>query len=143
MVLRTRRLLATAVSTLFAAEESTVEEAKEKKMSFAKASNLGFPRMGKQRELKFALEKYWRGELDEAALLSAAQGLRADHWRLQREAGIETPPSNDFSLYDHVLDMAATPRPLPARFKHHDGAVDLKTYFAMARRGQESAGEGG
>jgi 5-methyltetrahydropteroyltriglutamate--homocysteine methyltransferase len=131
-------MLATAVSTLFAAEESTVEEFKEKKMSFAKASNLGFPRMGRQRELKFALEKYWRGELDEAALLSAAQGLRADHWRLQREAGIETPPSNDFSLYDHVLDMAATLGAVPARFKHHDGAVDLKTYFAMARGAQNA-----
>src|SRR5216683_1707121 len=89
MVLRTRRMLATAVSTLFAAEESTVEEVKEKNMSFAKASNLGFPRMGRQRELKFALEKYWRGELDEAALLSAAQGLRADHWRLQERLALK------------------------------------------------------
>src|SRR5258708_39341209 len=120
MVLRTRRLLATAVSTLFAAEESTVEEAKEKKMSFAKASNLGFPRMGKQRELKFALEKYWKGDLDEAALLSAAQGLRADHWRLQREAGIETTPSNDFSVYDHVLDMAGILRAGIATSEHPD-----------------------
>src|SRR5260370_7744773 len=103
MVLWTRRLLATAVSTLVAAEESTVEEAKEKKMSFAKASNLGFPRMGKQRELKFALEKYWRGELDEAALLSAAQGLRADHWRLHREACLQTPPPPTFAPYAPLL----------------------------------------
>jgi 5-methyltetrahydropteroyltriglutamate--homocysteine methyltransferase len=107
-------------------------------MSFAQAANLGFPRMGCNRELKFALEKYWKGESDESTLLSTAQGLRADHWRMQRDAGIETPPSNDFSLYDHVLDMAVTLGAIPARFQHEDKPADLKTYFAMAR-GSKSA----
>ena len=70
--------------------------------------------MGRQRELKFALEKYWKGELDEATLLTAARDLRAEHWGLQRDSGIEAPPSNDFSLYDHVLDMAVTLGAIPA-----------------------------
>jgi 5-methyltetrahydropteroyltriglutamate--homocysteine methyltransferase len=118
--------------------KSTAREFKESEMSFAKASSLGFPRMGRQRELKFALEKYWRGEVDEAALLSTARDLRADHWRLQRDSGIEAPPSNDFSFYDHVLDMTATLGAVPARFKHVGGPVDLKTYFAMARGAQDA-----
>jgi 5-methyltetrahydropteroyltriglutamate--homocysteine methyltransferase len=102
-------------------------------MSFAKAGNLGFPRMGGKRELKFGLESYWAGKSEESSLLNVAQDLRANHWMLQRDAGIETPPSNDFSLYDHVLDMAATLGAIPARFSHAGGPVDLKTYFAMAR----------
>ena len=107
-------------------------------MSFAKAGNLGFPRMGGQRELKFALESYWSGKSGESSLLTIAQGLRANHWRLQRDAGIETPPSNDFSLYDHVLDMAATLGAVPARFMHTGGPVTHQTYFAMARGAQNA-----
>jgi len=102
-------------------------------MSFAKTGNLGFPRMGGQRELKFALESYWAGKSEESSLLDAARNLRANHWKLQRDAGIETPPSNDFSFYDQVLDMAATLGAVPSRFLHSGGPVDLKTYFAMAR----------
>ena len=86
-------------------------------MSLVQASNLGFPRMGKRRELKFALEKYWSGESNEDTLLQAAQTLRKEHWQLQAEAGINAPPSNDFSLYDHVLDMAITLGAIPRRFK--------------------------
>ena len=77
-------------------------------MILANAGNLGFPRMGSHRELKFALEKYWNGEKDERDLLGVATNLRKEHWQLQVEAGIGFPPSNDFSLYDHVLDMAVT-----------------------------------
>jgi 5-methyltetrahydropteroyltriglutamate--homocysteine methyltransferase len=102
-------------------------------MSFAKAGNLGFPRMGGQRELKFALESYWAGKSEESSLLETARKLRSDHWKLQRDAGIETPPSNDFSLYDQVLDMAVTLGAVPSRFLYAGGPVDLKTYFAMAR----------
>lgn len=90
-------------------------------MGFTKTGNLGFPRMGGKRELKFALESYWAGKTDESSLLKGTQELRAKHWRLQREAGIETPPSNDFSLYDHVLDMAATLGAVPERFGHGGG----------------------
>ena len=107
-------------------------------MSLTKTGNLGFPRMGAKRELKFALESYWAGNTDESSLLTVAQELRAKHWRLQKEAGIETPPSNDFSLYDHVLDMAATLGAVPQRFRHDGGQVTLKTYFAMARGAQDA-----
>ncbi|HEX3942048.1 MAG TPA: 5-methyltetrahydropteroyltriglutamate--homocysteine S-methyltransferase [Acidobacteriaceae bacterium] len=100
------------------------------------AANLGFPRMGKRRELKFALEKYWNGELTEDALAAAARDLRRQHWQLQSEAGIALPPSNDFSFYDHVLDMAAALGAVPARFKSSDGPIGLSTYFAMARGSQ-------
>jgi 5-methyltetrahydropteroyltriglutamate--homocysteine methyltransferase len=107
-------------------------------MSLNHASNLGFPRMGEQRELKFALEKYWSGESDEIALLATAHTLRQKHWQLQVEAGIENPPSNDFSFYDHVLDQAITLGAVPARFESGTGPVSLKTYFAMARGSQHA-----
>src|ERR1700678_412978 len=102
-------------------------------MNINGASNLGFPRIGKRRELKFALEKYWSGESTEETLLAAARTLREEHWKLQIAAGIATPPSNDFSLYDHVLDMAVTLGAIPERYKSASGLVGLETYFAMAR----------
>ncbi len=102
-------------------------------MAYPTAANLGFPRMGAHRELKFALEGFWSGKLDQSSLLNAARELRTIHWSLQREAGITTPPSNDFSFYDHVLDLAATLGAVPARFAHSGGPVSLETYFAMAR----------
>ncbi|MBI3328108.1 MAG: 5-methyltetrahydropteroyltriglutamate--homocysteine S-methyltransferase, partial [Nitrospinae bacterium] len=97
------------------------------------AANLGFPRIGPNRELKFATEKYWQHELDQAALEHTAQTLRAANWRLQRDLRVGVIPSNDFSLYDHVLDMTALLGAVPARFGWRGGAVDLDTYFAMAR----------
>ncbi len=108
-------------------------------MSLTAARNLGFPRMGQQRELKFALERFWRGEMDETTLLEAARELRARHWKLQTDAGISLPPSNDFSLYDHVLDMAVTVGAIPSRFKGVEGPVSLATYFAMARGAKDTA----
>jgi 5-methyltetrahydropteroyltriglutamate--homocysteine methyltransferase len=110
----------------------------ERRMSFAPASNLGFPRIGKHRELKFALEKFWSGTLDESSLLTTAQHLRAEHWKLQHEAGITTPPSNDFSLYDHVLDMTITLGAVPSRFEGIGDPSGLATYFAMARGAQSA-----
>lgn len=107
-------------------------------MSLANASNLGFPRMGRHRELKFALEKYWNGGTDEDTLLRTAKSLRIEHWQLQVEAGIGAPPSNDFSLYDHVLDMAVTVGAIPRRFNCASGPVSLQTYFAMARGTQQA-----
>lgn len=108
-------------------------------MSIVKTGNLGFPRMGRQRELKFALESCWAGNLDESALLKTAQDLRLRHWQLQKDVGVEVPPSNDFSLYDHVLDMAATLGAVPERFGHKSGLIPLGTYFAMARGVKEVA----
>src|SRR5579862_8389104 len=108
-------------------------------MNSTHARNLGFPRMGRHREWKFALEKYWSGQASETALLAKARELRAGHWRLQVEAGIGLPPSNDFSFYDHVLDMAVTLGAVPARFRSNGGRVEPATYFAMARGAQDAA----
>lgn len=96
-----------------------------------RSANLGFPRIGLHRELKQALEAYWKGALDTAALHATARQLRARHWQLQRDAGIEIIPSNDFSFYDHMLDMTATLGAAPPRFT---GITDpTALYFAMAR----------
>ena len=68
--------------------------------------NLGFPRMGARRELKFALESYWRGESSRAALQEQGARLRQRHW--QEQAGLDWVPVGDFSFYDQVLDMSFT-----------------------------------
>ena len=98
------------------------------------SANLGFPRIGARRELKKAAESYWRGESDANALQTTASILRAHHWQAQRMAGLDIIPSNDFSLYDHVLDMTALCGAVPERYGWDRGApVSLDTYFAMAR----------
>ncbi|WP_066092516.1 5-methyltetrahydropteroyltriglutamate--homocysteine S-methyltransferase [Xanthomonas massiliensis] len=96
-------------------------------------TNLGFPRIGARRELKRALESHWRGETDAAQLQAAARELRARHWQLQREAGVDLPPSNDFSLYDQVLDAAFLFDAIPGRYRALADADPLAGYFAMAR----------
>jgi 5-methyltetrahydropteroyltriglutamate--homocysteine methyltransferase len=98
----------------------------------------GFPRIGRERELKFATEGYWRGEVSEPELLEAAKRIRLDNWRFMQSAGIDLIPSNDFSLYDQVLDTIALVGAVPARYGHGRGPVGLDTYFAMARGRQES-----
>src|SRR6266550_5876499 len=98
-----------------------------------KATNLGFPRIGKNRELKKAVELYWAGKLDRAGLLQVGRELRAANWRTQQELGVEHIPSNDFSLYDQMLDTTAMIGAIPARFGTSGESVDLDTYFAMAR----------
>ena len=97
------------------------------------ATNLGFPRLGARRELKRALERYWGGKIEQDSLLETARELRARHWKLAREAGIAHIPSNDFTLYDHVLDTTCMVGAIPNRYPSEDGPVSLKTYFAMAR----------
>lgn len=95
---------------------------------------LGFPRIGAQRELKWALESYWKGETDQKALLETARALRQRHWQLQQAAGLDQVPVGDFSFYDQVLDHSALFGAVPPRFAHPSGAeVDLDTYFRMAR----------
>ncbi len=98
-----------------------------------KATNLGFPRIGKNRELKKAIEAYWAGKLNQDELLRVCRELRAANWRTQVELGIEHIPSNDFSLYDQVLDTTAMLGAVPARFGASGQQTDLATYFAMAR----------
>jgi len=100
------------------------------------AANLGFPRIGAGRELKRATEAYWSGESGPEELARVAAELRAAHWRLQREAGLDHIPSNDFSLYDHVLDAIALTGAVPPRYGWTGDDVDLETYFAMARGAQ-------
>src|SRR5690625_5182880 len=104
--------------------------------------NLGFPRIGLQRELKQAVERYWRGELDQAELEQAGRDLRARHWALQAKAGIDLLPVGDFSFYDHVLDTSCLLGVVPERFGASStaGEVDLDTYFRMAR-GRAPRGE--
>jgi len=94
---------------------------------------LGFPPLGAARELKRATEGYWSGKTTRDTLLATGAELRSRHWRLQREAGIDLPPSNDFSLYDRVLDTCALVGAVPARYGWTGSTVDLDTYFAMAR----------
>jgi len=96
-------------------------------------STLGFPRIGPRRELKRAIEDYWSGSIDEAGLLERAEGLRAATWARQHSAGISHIPSNDFSLYDHVLDTAVMVGAIPTRYGWSGGDVGLDTYFALAR----------
>jgi len=95
--------------------------------------NLGYPRIGAQRELKKALEAYWRGELDLGALEAAGRELRRRHWNEQREAGLDLVPVGDFSFYDHVLDTTAMLGAVPPRFGWQGEAVDVDTVFRMAR----------
>ncbi len=97
----------------------------------------GFPRIGPKRELKFALEGYWRGETSEEELLATAKRIRLENWRFMQKAQIDLIPSNDFSLYDHVLDTIALVGAVPERYGRMDGPVGLDTYFAMARGRQQ------
>lgn len=98
-----------------------------------KPTNLGFPRIGANRELKKAVEAYWAGKLGRSDLLQTCQELRASNWQTQRALGIEHIPSNDFSLYDQMLDTTAMLGAVPTRFQAGTGRIDLDTYFAMAR----------
>ncbi|WP_417550919.1 5-methyltetrahydropteroyltriglutamate--homocysteine S-methyltransferase [Methylophaga sp.] len=93
--------------------------------------NLGFPRIGQQRELKFALEHYWRGEIDADALQQTGQTLRLRHWALQ--AKLDFVPVGDFSFYDHVLDTSQMLGNLPVRV---DKNADALTQYFQSSRGQ-------
>ncbi len=101
------------------------------------ATNLGFPRIGDMRQLKKAVEDYWKGNSSQEALLATGKSLRAHNWKLQKDAGIEHIPSNDFSFYDQILDLICTLGAIPERYKWDGKNVDLDTYFAMARGRQQ------
>jgi len=91
---------------------------------------IGFPRIGEQRELKKALERYWANEIPFAELEDVASTLKKRHWNYQKEAGIDYISSNDFSLYDAMLDTAVMLGAVPERFRELEGE---ERYFAMAR----------
>jgi 5-methyltetrahydropteroyltriglutamate--homocysteine methyltransferase len=105
-------------------------------------SALGFPRIGPRRELKNELESYWAGKSDAETLLGKAEGLRAATWARQKSLGVTHIPSNDFSLYDHVLDTTVMVGAIPAAYGWTGGGVTLDTYFAMARGSQPDADDG-
>ncbi len=98
-----------------------------------KSSNLGYPRIGANREWKKTLEAYWAGKLDESQLISQLENIRLDHLKLQQDKGIELIPVNDFSFYDHILDTSAMFGLVPERFSYEGGVVPFSTYYAMAR----------
>src|SRR2546426_4113735 len=106
------------------------------------AHNLGFPPIGAGRELKRATEGYWGGKVSRDQLLRTGAELRAAHWRLQRDAGLDLVPVNDFSFYDRVLDTCAMVGAVPERYGWAGATVDLDTCFAMAR-GSQGRGRGG
>ncbi len=102
--------------------------------------NLGFPRIGVQRELKFATESYWKGDISKQQLNVLASELRERHWALQADAGINLLPVGDFSFYDHILDFSAMLGVVPPRFNCKEEKIGLDTYFRMAR-GRAPTGE--
>jgi len=102
------------------------------------ATNLGFPRIGLQRELKKSLEAFWKNQITREQLLATGSQLRARHWKLQKDARIDHIPSNDFSFYDHILDLSCLLGCIPKRYGWQGGTVDLDTYFAMARGRQSN-----
>ncbi|RZI29284.1 5-methyltetrahydropteroyltriglutamate--homocysteine S-methyltransferase [Pseudomonas orientalis] len=99
----------------------------------AVAHSLGFPRIGRDRELKKAQEAFWKGELDEAGLRAVGRDLRKAHWDLQKQAGIELLPAGDFAWYDQVLTHSLMFGVIPERFRPADGQATLHTLFGMAR----------
>ncbi|MFZ6049216.1 5-methyltetrahydropteroyltriglutamate--homocysteine S-methyltransferase [Pseudomonas sp. CR3202] len=100
----------------------------------ALSHSLGFPRIGRDRELKKAQEAFWKGELDEAGLRAVGRRLRAEHWQLQKDAGIELLPVGDFAWYDQVLTHSLTFGVIPERFRGNGEArPTLQTLFGMAR----------
>ncbi|WP_329545152.1 5-methyltetrahydropteroyltriglutamate--homocysteine S-methyltransferase [Streptomyces sp. NBC_01356] len=105
----------------------------------AQATVYGYPRQGQGRELKKAVEGYWKGRVDADALRATAAELRRTNWRQLAEAGIHEVPTGDFSYYDHVLDTSVMVGAIPER---HRAAVELDAldgYFAMARGTQDVA----
>jgi 5-methyltetrahydropteroyltriglutamate--homocysteine methyltransferase len=109
----------------------------------ALAHNLGFPRIGADRELKKALEAYWKGDLNQDSLQGVGRQLRATHWQLQKDAGIELLPVGDFAWYDQVLSHSLMFGVIPERFAgtcDARGLPTLDTLFAMARGANSGCG---
>jgi 5-methyltetrahydropteroyltriglutamate--homocysteine methyltransferase len=107
-------------------------------MNVLKSSNLGYPRIGVNREWKKALEAFWSGKLQEGELLNEMETIRLQHLQLQKNKGIDLIPVNDFSMYDHMLDMTTMFGLVPKRFTYEGGIVPISTYFSMARGNREA-----
>lgn len=100
-------------------------------------NNLGYPRIGDRRELKKACEQFWARKISLDDLLTAGKTIRINNWKMQAAAGIDLVPSNDFSFYDQVLDMALTVGAIPERYEALKSKGELDLYFAMARGYQQ------
>ena len=107
------------------------------------AHNLGFPRIGSDRELKKAVEAYWKDDITEDNLRQVGRELRAKHWQIQKDAGIDLVPVGDFAWYDQVLTHSLTFGVVPERFAKAAEKPTLDTLFAMARGVVESSCCGG
>ncbi|KAK5559697.1 methionine-synthesizing 5-methyltetrahydropteroyltriglutamate--homocysteine methyltransferase [Exophiala xenobiotica] len=102
------------------------------------SSILGFPRMGANRDLKKATEAYWAGKISQDDLLAEGKRLRLAHWKIQKDAGIDIIPSNDFAFYDQVLDHIQLFGVIPERYSKYNLAP-IDEYFAMGRGLQKPA----
>jgi 5-methyltetrahydropteroyltriglutamate--homocysteine methyltransferase len=98
-----------------------------------KSSNIGYPRIGENREWKKVLELFWSGQINEEQFHKEMEQIRLSHHRKQQEKGIDLIPIGDFSYYDQVLDTAAMFGLIPERFKNEEQQLSLKNYFEIAR----------
>ena len=105
-----------------------------------KTAVIGYPRIGSKRELKFAIEKYLKGQIEQSELITKAKALRKINWLDQDNQKIDFISSNDFSFYDNVLDIAYLLNIIPKRYQSLD-LDSLDKYFAMARGYQGKAGD--
>ena len=101
--------------------------------------NLGYPRIGANRQLKRATEAYWQGTLSRDQLLAVGRDLRISNWKKQQQAGIDLIPVNDFSFYDHVLDMSCLLGNIPSRFGWDGSQTTVDTAFTIARGTENGA----
>ena len=92
----------------------------------------GYPRIGAKRELKFAVEAFWKGDKTEAELQAVAADIRSKNWAAQKAAGADLLPVGDFSFYDHVLDLLCTLGAIPKRFGFDAANLSLPEYFQLA-----------
>lgn len=108
-------------------------------MSTFISSNLGYPRIGANREWKKVIESYWQGNLEEQELLTSLQSMEIESWKSQLDRGISILPVGDFTKYDHVLDVSVMFGLVPARFPYEGGQVSLSTYYGIARGTEKAA----
>jgi len=98
-----------------------------------KTTLLGYPRIGRNRELKKANEAFWSHKINETSLQQTASDIKKENWLLQQKLGVELITSNDFSFYDQILDACLTFGCIPKRYNDIDKTNYLELYFAMAR----------
>src|SRR5690606_33051588 len=111
-------------------------------MSYLKTNIPGFPRIGRNRELKRSLETYWSGKSHFDELVTTAKELKKTNWLLQKSKGIDLIPSNDFCFYDQVLDTTCVVGNIPARFKPFAEREDLEFLIARGLVPHEGCGCG-